>query len=188
MEAELADFVAHALSPARVAPPTIDFEPRVAHVADAVLIATPLRPEDAAWNAWPGPTSRLFNNRAALLFEVRLEPSHPIAVSPAAARVFLGPADEAGLPAAPSPDVLLLPLLRAALVEARWGLRGDLVERTRSAGAFREVWLPSGPLTSPTTGVIAFPLPDPERHMTSVRLELELVDRSGPHRAVWTWD
>jgi hypothetical protein len=178
---ELEDFQRLWLKPARIAPPNIPFERRTQQDEQLSVTLLPLRPEDADWNTWPGATARLFNNRAALLFEVEVVGKGPLTWAPEATALEL---NTEGDPLGPArtPDQVLLPLLRAALVQEQWALQGDLVERTRAAGPFRAAYLPTESARSPLRGVVAFPLRDPELHVVALRVTLAIEAVDGPHR------
>lgn len=169
------------LHPARIAPPNVVFEPRTATRGDLAVTVAPLRPEAAPWNTWPGPTARLFNNRAALLFEVAIEGEGPVRWVPGATTLEL---NDAGDPLSPAraPDEVLVPLLQAALVQERYGIDGDFVERTRGAGPFRGAYLPTSPVETPVMGLIAFPLTDPEQHVVAFRITLGVEGPDGLRR------
>lgn len=177
---ELAAFERAWLEPAKIPAPVVAFEAHTATEGSVTVTASPLRPEDAAWNTWPGPTVRLFNNRAALLFEVAIDADGPVAWIPERTGLEINEVGDA-LPPAESAEELLVPLLTAALQQERHGLPGDHVERTRSAGAFRSAYLPLGAHGAPLTGLIAFPLADPERHVVAFRLTLGVSGPDGPH-------
>jgi hypothetical protein len=177
---ELSAFERTWLEPAKIPPPTVTLEPRTLEEGAVTVTVNPLRPEDAAWNAWPGPTVRLFNNRAALMFEVTVDGGGRVAWLPDRTGLEL---NEVGnpLPPAHTPDELLVPVLRAALLQEGYGLEGDAVERTRAAGPFRTAYLPLGPVDSPMTGVIGFPLLEPDRHVVAFRLTLAVLAPDGTH-------
>jgi hypothetical protein len=183
--AVLDDFARTWLAPARVAPPTIDDVAVATEQGDVRATLTPLRPEDAWWNQWSGGTARLFNNRAALLFDVVVEAPGFVVFLPDASSVRLN-RDEDVIVAAANPDELLVPLLGAAMLQEREGEVGDLVERTRAAGPFRSAYLPVRSDTGRMTGVVAFPLDDPNRHMTRVRVTLAFGTPDG--RVDLSWD
>src|SRR5688572_10580144 len=83
----IAEYRARALDPARIPPPSVALEERAAEAGTVRAVARPLRPEDADWNQWPDGGARLFNNREALLFTVRIEGTGPIRWVPAATRL-----------------------------------------------------------------------------------------------------
>jgi len=168
------------LKPARIAPPNIPFERREQVDGQVTVAVRPLRPEDADWNTWPGAVARLFNNRAALLFEVEVVGRGPLKWLPDATSLEL---NTEGDPLGPArtPDELLLPLLRAALVQEQWALEGDLVERTRAAGPFRTAYLPTDAARSPLRGVVGFPLRDPELHVVALQVTIAVEAPDGPH-------
>ncbi len=182
---DLADFEAWWLAPSRIAPPTIDFVPVEQSVGGNVVTVTPIRAEEEDWNRWPGPTHRLFNNRAGLLFDVRIDGE--AAWIPVSSRLNVNELPT-GLPAVATPDDLLLPLLRAALLQEQWALDGSLVERTRAAGPYRAAYLQRNALDPDGHGIVGFQLPDPELHVTSANLTLVFRDASGLHSATWEFD
>ena len=184
---ELSRFRRYWLEPARVAPPTVDFEWREATSGDVTTRIRPLRPEDAEWNQWPGDGYRLFNNRAALLFEVEIDGDPPLRWVPERSTLEL---NDAGTPllAAATPDDLLVPLLRAALVQEQFGTDGDLVDRTRAAGPFRAAYLPLSASRPQVKGVIAFPLEAPEQHVIAFRVRLRVHGADGGHDLTWLYE
>lgn len=185
--AELDAFERTWLDPARIPPPTVSMDAREATDGAVRVTVTPLRPEDAAWNTWPGPTLRLFNNRAALLFEVSVEASGPVRWIPERTGLEL---NVEGDPIAPAQtaDELLVPVLRAALLQESYGLSGDHVERTRGAGPFRSGYLALGHAEPPLVGLIGFPLHDPEQHVVAMRLTLAVEAADGPHTLVLLYE
>ena len=72
MADRIAAFSEHLLEPARVAPPSV--EPGPMSGSDGLVTATVelVLPEDQSWNRWRDGSARLFNNRVALLFDVRV--------------------------------------------------------------------------------------------------------------------
>ncbi|MBW1877969.1 MAG: hypothetical protein JRI25_03475 [Deltaproteobacteria bacterium] len=169
------------LNPAHIAPPNIPFERREQTDEQISVAVRPLRPEDADWNTWPGDAARLFNNRAALLFDVEVVGRGSLKWVPEATSLELNTEGDPMRPAH-APDEVLLPLLRAALVQEQWALKGDLVERTRAAGSFRAAYLSTEPARSPLRGVVAFPLRDPERHVIALRITVAVEAEDGPHQ------
>src|SRR5688500_5049577 len=83
----IAEFRTRALDPACIPPPSIAAEERSAEAGTVRATARPVRPEDVYWNQWPGGGARLFNNRSALLFSMRIEGTGPIRWVPAATRL-----------------------------------------------------------------------------------------------------
>lgn len=175
---ELDRFARLWLDPAHIAPPNVAFEAREATAGSAVVRVRPLRPEDADWNAWPGESLRLFNNRAALLFEVDVEGPAPLRWLPDETALELNVEGDALFPAR-TPDEVLVPLLRAALIQEQWALDGDYVERTRAAGPFRDAYLPTAASDRPIRGVVAFPLRDPELHVVALRVTVGVSTPEG---------
>ncbi len=182
-----------ALRPARVAPPAIAFEPHELEAGRVRAITEPLRPEDADWNRWPEGGPRLFNNRAALLFRVRIEAPGPTVWLPE--QTFLELNDpETVVPAAETTEALLGDLLYWAFMEERWLAGGDLVDRARGAGPFRAAYLPLHAEDGVLEGVVAFPLVvGPEAsladlHVVAVRLTVGILSDDGEQQLVWTID
>ena len=172
MVSDLDRFVHAWLAPARIAPPTIDFVSMQAEAGGISGSVTPLRPETAAWNQWTNGELRLFNNRAGLLFEVKLQSDQAVRWIPERTHLVLD--DETRVPSTARADELLIPLMRMALTEERWVIPGDLVARTRAAGAFRAAYLPmSG--SKEVAGIVAFVLPRPDQQVTRVSLHLALL-------------
>lgn len=184
---QLAEWSKSWLLPAKIAPPTVPFESKEATEGGVTVTVRPLRPEDATWNTWPGPSSRLFNNRAALMFDVTIVASGPVRWIPQRTGLELNDAGHP-LPPARTADNLLAPLLRAALFEERYALDGDFVERTRAAGAFRSAYLPLDAADSPLSGVIGFPLRDPEEQVVALRLTVGVQGPDGPHAVKFLYD
>jgi hypothetical protein len=185
-EDELARFHAYWLAPAHVAPPTIPFEPRTRAEEAWTLAAQPARPELAAWNQWQGPDARLFNDRAGYLFEIAVDGPGPVRWVPEKTRLWLnGRAIE--LRPAASPEDLLGPLLSAAVQQERDLLDGDLVDRTRGAGAFRSAYLPVSEQPR-LAGALIFPTDEPDRHVTDLELVLALDTPSGLKTFSLSWD
>ena len=175
------------LNPARVAPPTIDFEERAIEDNGLRAFARPLRPEDATWNQWPAAGLRLFNNRAVYLFVVSIEGEGPLQWLPESTHLSLNGGDPI-LPPSPSPEELLEPLLQAALLEERYVLTGDLVERARAAGPFRAAYLPLSAESGSLTGVIAFPLSDADRHVVRQELVVGVRRADVDVHLAWIYD
>ncbi len=184
---ELVAFERSWLEPARIPPPTVTLEEKEAADGAVVVRVNPLRPEDAAWNTWPGSTLRLFNNRAALLFEVTVEADGPVRWIPEATGLEL---NEVGNPLRPAQtaDELLVPVLRAALLQEGYGLEGDYVERTRAAGPFRSAYLGLDAAPAPMHGVIGFPLADPDKHVVALRVTIALQGPDGAHAVPFLYE
>lgn len=185
----IAAFREAALRPARLPPPSIDPEPRTAVSGPVRASARPVRAEEAEWNRWiDGP--RLFNDRAALWFEVRVEGPEPLGWIPERSSVEIN-APERSLAPAGSAEVLLGDLLVHALLEERLGLEGDLVERTRGAGAFRAAWLPPYGADGALAGLVAFPFDadtDPAVHVVALRLRLTVSAAGEEHALVFVFE
>ena len=145
------------LAPARLPPPSLSRTAAVV-VGDLSATAEVVVPEDADWNQWPDGV-RLFNNRAAVVFRVVLRHQGGDALSWRPDQTFVE-VNRPGnpLPAASTAEDMLRPLISAALQQERWVLEGDLVARTRGAGAFRAAYLPAQPAT-PLDGLVAFAVP-----------------------------
>jgi hypothetical protein len=182
--AELARFQDWWLAPARIAPPTIPWETRTATSGSWTATATPFLAEDAAWNAWPE-GARLFNNRVGYLFAVTIDGPGPLRWVPDGTTLRLNAAG-APLVALPSPEALLTPLVGAALQQEHWLVDGDLVERTRQAGAFRAAYLSAAPAHDHVEGVIVFPAVDADSQVISMALDLAIDNRGS--RRVFHWD
>lgn len=192
---DLRAFVAFTLAPAAVAPPSVAWDDR--EVASGPLRArvTPVRPEDAAWNRWSDGSSRLFNNRVAQLFLVRIEGPGPMAWRPRESMLELdGPALR--LAAVGGADELLGELTFWALMQERWLLDGDLAARTRAAGPFRDAYLPRTDEAGVLEGLVAFELMDPthpervvaDEHIVGMRLTLAVETNERVERLVWLFD
>jgi len=186
----LARFMRYRLEPAAVAPPSIEGTPLLVVVNDISGSAVPIRAESADWNQWPGTSSRLFNNRAALLFELEITSGEAVRWVPERTRLELNHEGNL-LRAAPTQEVLLEDLLFWAYHQERNVLDGDLALRARAAGPLREAYLPITPERL-LTGIVAFPLvtsPENERyyvdmdpsdfHIVSMRLTVAVRDPRG---------
>lgn len=187
VQADLSEFRRAWLAPARIAPPTIEFAARISEEGGLSVAATPARPEDAPWNEWTGPEARLFNDRVGLMFHVRFATDGPVRWVPESTAIFLNQSDE-GLPPAPTPDLVLTPLLGAALAQERGMVDADLVERTRAAGPFRAAYLPTDVRTGIVEGVVIFPLPEAEIQVVSVDLSLGIATADQVHQVRLSWD
>lgn len=175
------------LAPARIAPPTIDFTPVQATSGSLTVTATPASPEQALWNSWPGPESRLFNNRSGLMFTIATAGDGPARWLPFESALMVNRAAIGTAPAA-TPDELLVPLLGAALEAERHVVDSDLVDRTRAAGPFRAAYLSTAAETPPTTGVVVFPLVDAEAQVVEVDLALAFETPAGVQTLRFHWD
>ena len=187
------------LEPAKVAPPSIG--DRSAYVATGPLTGTAelVRPEDAEWNQWPGPTLRLFNNRAALLFQVEIASDEPVRWLPERTQLELNREGNV-FRAAESQEVLLEDLLFWAYHQERNVLDGDLALRARAAGPLREAYM-TAEEDALLAGLIAFPLlqtVENERflkggepadlHVVSMRLTVGLETPQGRKQLVWLFE
>ncbi|MFT7518816.1 MAG: hypothetical protein ACI9MC_000948 [Kiritimatiellia bacterium] len=174
------------LAPAYVVRPTIEFTALRSDTPGLEAFATPVMPEDARWNRWPD-GSRLFNNRAAWLFEVHIEGDHRLRWMPAGTKLELNePGD--GLSPSRLPDDLIRPLLVAALEEERSFVDGDLVQRTRAAGPFRSAYMPLSEQHGTLRGLVAFPTGGAWKHVTGLRLSVTLAVDDRPTSISWTFD
>lgn len=192
VEGDLRAFVRYALEPARIAPPTVTWEPREIEVDGVRARITPLRPEEAGWNRWSRGEARLFNNRMAYLFLVRVEGPGPLAWSPRESTLELnGPMNR--LVAAGAPDELLSEITFWAVLQERLLLEGDLADRIRGAGPFRASYLPLHSSDSVLEGVIGFPLglergaALSELHVATLRLTLRIQAGDRPRELVWVF-
>lgn len=181
-EQDLEQFVDYWLRPARVAPPSIDPAPRTQTVGDLEVTVTPFQVEQAAWNQWRGEGARLVNNRVAHWFSVRATSDGDLLWVPEDTKLLVNDPEHATRPL-PTPDDVILPLLRAALEQQRWGLPGDLVQRTRAAGPFRTAYLSSAGLGGDISGAVAFPRDDATPHVVAYRLTLAF-EREGRRQIV----
>lgn len=173
------------LEPAHLPPLGVARGPFEATAGGATGRATLVRPEEATWNQW-GPDRRplLFNDRRALLAELEIVADGVVAWSPARTWVEVNRPDER-VPPVPSAEHLLADLAWYALEQERWLLDGDLVQRTRYAGGWREAFLrPDG---STLRGVVAFELPDPEVHVGALRLTVGIDVDGAPRELVWVF-
>lgn len=175
---QLSAFERHWLGPARVAPPTVADGARKAYDQGVIGSASTLRPEAATWNQWKTSSYRLFNNRVALMFDLKLHGSGSLRWLPSDSVLVVN--GQETFPAAVAPDDLLLPLLKAALQQEANVIDGDLTERTRAAGPFRSAYLPTTPAVDTLEGVIAFPLDDPDMHVVYMQLQVGVNTDEGP--------
>ncbi len=175
------------LAPSGVAPPVIEFERMTVTNQGVTMQILPIRAEEAAWNQWPDATLRLFNNRAAYLFEVRLSAEGPLQWVPERSGLELNKPG-APLRAAESPEELLQPLLAAALDQERYVIDGDLVERTRAAGPFRALYMPVGGQDTQVSGIVAFPLDDGEQHVVGLKVTIGVNGPNGATDLAVTYD
>lgn len=183
--AALDQFATTWLAPARIAPPTIDFEPMVATSGQWTATATPFLVEDAAWNRWPE-ENRLFNNRVAYWFDVEVHGSGELRWLPEETWVDLNGRQR--LRSAPTPEELLEPLFAAAVAETRAGGGRRFADRTRAAGPYRDGYLPIGTAVDAAHGWVAFPTGGIERHVTRIELEVTIATHEGTRRFTWLFD
>jgi hypothetical protein len=183
-EATLEAFTVATLDPARVAPPAVPAGPHEARDGELRAVVTLIRPEDQEWNSWYGRGARLFNNGVALLLDVHIRGDGPIAWNPRRTRLAVNTEDHL-LDPARSPDELLVLLMQAAMLQERHVLDGDLVARTRAAGAFRSAYLPAANGLGELSGVLAFPLDDAEAQIVALRLTLGVDTADGPVELVF---
>ncbi len=188
MSEQLESFRDYWLEPARVPPPTVDFEfQEIAGPGDVVARARPVRAEEASWNQWPGSEARLFNNRAVYLFQVEVLGESGIVWLPDSSSLEANTPDTV-LPVVRNPDEVLAPLLVAALQQERWVLEGDLVDRTRAAGPFRAAYMPTARQEHLLSGLVAFFKVDPEQHVVAMRLTLGVEVGGTAQDLVWVFD
>ncbi len=180
-------FERHLLEPARIPPPSVDRAERT--VAEGGVSATVrlVLPEEAQWNRWRDGSARLFNNRVALLFDVRVDGPGPLTWHPERTTLELND-EHIRLFAAPDAEVLLGGLLVHALLAAEWGIETDLVDRTRAAGPFRDAYLEPRVEQGPLEGVAGFQLWDGKEllgdmHVAAMRLRL-VVESAGEERVL----
>jgi len=180
-------FERNVLAPARIPPPSVDRSERTLVSGDVTATVRLVLPEEATWNRWRDGGARLFNNRVALLFDVRLEGPEPLAWHPERSTLELN--DETiRLTAAPDAEVLLGGLLVHALLAAEWGIETELVDRTRAAGPFRDAYLDPRVEQGPLEGVVGFQLWDGKEllgdlHIAAMRLRLA-VESAGEDRVL----
>lgn len=184
------------LQPAQIAPPSIDFGLREAVSGPVVGRARPVLAEQEAWNSW-NDGLRLFNHRMGHLFEVRIEAPGPLVWSAGETTLELND-DSVALRAAPVADLLFEDLLFWADQQELFVLDGDLVARTRAAGAFRSAYLPSSTDGSVLSGLVGFPLRGiedgdrwrelAEMHVVAVRLTVVVATPDGRHELSWVFD
>lgn len=189
------------LEAAGVPPPTVSVRSLLARSEGLSGTAELVIAEDADWNQWPGSTSRLFNNRVAMLFNIDLTSEGPIRWLPERTLLELN-AEGNVFRAAASPDSLLEDLVFWAYHQERSVLDGDLAQRLRAAGPLREAYLPASTNDTLLEGLIAFPFEETaenapflkgvepaEYHVVSMRLTLSLEDLDGRRKQlVWTFD
>ena len=179
----IAAFRAWALEPARLPPPGVDPGP-LALEGDFKAVARVVRAEDASWNQWGSAKEPLlFNNRVALLFEVDLDAPGNVVWNPDGTWLEVNRPEDR-LSAVRSAEHLLADLSWHALQQERFLLEGDLVQRTRHAGGFREAFVRDG---EGLHGLIAFTLPEPDRHIGALRLTVAFEVDGTPRSLVWVF-
>ena len=189
----LEEFRRRSLDPAKIPPPSVTDQALEVSVGTVHGTARWVRAEDAEWNQWPGDGPRLFNNRAALVVAIRVVGTGPIRWVPAATRLEVNDS-RTSLLAAASGEPLIGELLVNAFLEERYGFAGDLVERTRAAGAFRSAYLPLTSAAGVLDGVLAFPLVSDGRaigddHLVALRLTVSVVgEADGPATLSWVFE
>lgn len=194
------DFVEWRLAPAHVAPPTLARRTALASVDGVSGSAELILAEEAEWNQWPGETARLFNNRAAHVFRVDLVGQGPMSWLPERTQLELNAPGNVLRPA-PTQEPLLEELIFWAYHQERQLLQGDLVARTRAAGALRDAYLPASSDDGLLSGVLAFPIevtPETERflgdgdpagyHVVAMRLTLGLLGPDGRRQLVFDFE
>jgi hypothetical protein len=145
-----------------------------------------VQPEEASWNLYHGDKSRLFNDRAAWIFEVRAESSEPVRWLASETRLEI---NEEGNIRHPyfTPETLLSSLLEYARIQEKWAIDGDLHHRAGGAGEFRQSYI--GLIAeSPFEGVIAFERHPEELPIEAMRLTLGLEDSKGQHVVSWLFE
>jgi len=171
----LREFRQHWLTPSRTAPPTVDEVALVSTIGETQVAAKFMLAEAAPWNQWESSCCRLFNERQAWWFEVRISSPHRLTWLPEGTSLVVN--DELPISATPSAEVHLEPLLRFALLQESFGLSGDLVGRTRAAGAFRAAHLQRENVDS-EGGWLGFSKPDGGLHVTRMELKVTFSDEN----------
>lgn len=186
---QLTNFEEYWLHPAKIAPPTIPYDPVSLEVDGMVAYAQPFLLEDADWNSWEGTGFRLFNNRLGLGFRVGISGDADAAIlwRPESTFVEINTEDDINY-ASMSADAMLGPLHAAALDQERGGLDGDFVDRLRSAHAFRDAYVPAS-AEGEWTGVIVFPETQPGRSDVRIAgdVRLTVTVQVGPERRIFVW-
>ena len=175
------------LAPARVAPPTIDWERSESKVGELTASVTPFRAEDARWNQWPGELFRLFNNRAGFFFEVEVSGSEALRWVPELTKLVVNGGQSTLYPAHRA-DEMLVPLAQAALAQESMVLSGDFVDRHRAAGPFRSAYLPLEISDEVLSGIVCFPMADPEMHVVKIEVVIAVASGQSSHQLTWTLD
>jgi hypothetical protein len=175
------------LAPAKIPPPSLDaIEVRVEH-GSVVGVARVVSPEDAAWNRWVDGGPRLFNDRAAVVFDLHIDGRGPVTWDPGGTLLEVND-ERTVLGVAASAEVLLAELLFHAYLEEQWAVPGDLVNRTRGAGPFRSAYLAAIGDTG-LAGVVAFPLgAETPVHVVAMRLTMLVTDDEGRHELIWVFE
>lgn len=180
-------FVAFALEPARLPPPSIDAAPVRATAGPVVGEARLVRAEDASWNSWPGEELRLFNHRWAWVVEVDIDGPGHLEWLPRDTTLELNE-PELRLAAAAHADDVLGDLLFWALQAERSDRGESLTTRLRAAGPFRGAYLPRHGVDG-LQGLVAFPAAETaDLHVVAARLTVPVRAAGKVHELVFTLD
>lgn len=182
----LARFERAWLQPAKVAPPTVSFEPQLVEAEGLTAKVRLVLPEEADWNEW-SEGLRLFNNRAAYFFEVSVAGEGKISWIPADTVLERNSEDDR-LGAAGDPDDFLFPLQQAAIHSAMLVIDSDYSDRARAAGPFRAAYLSRRGGKDRLEGLIGFQAEDTYRHVVAMRLTLAVRTDVGVRNLVVEWD
>jgi hypothetical protein len=185
MADRIAAFSEHLLEPARVAPPSVERGPKRASAGPVTATVELVLPEEESWNRWRDGSARLFNNRVALLFDVRIDGPGPITWDARQSTLALND-EHTVLTAAEDAEILLAGLLVHALLSEEWGVECDLVDRTRAAGPFRAAYLSPSATEAPLEGLLGFQLWNGEEalgdlHVAAMRIRLAVEAGGEPH-------
>lgn len=183
--AAIADFRLWALEPSGLGPLAIDPGPQVADAPGVSGTARVVRPEEAAWNQW-GPDARplLFNDRVALLVEVDLKAEGELRWLPDQTTLEVNRPEDR-LVAVPSAEHVLAELQWHALQQEKQLLDGDLVQRTRHAGGFREAFVRVE--GERMQGLLAFPREGSQQAVGALRLTVALRLDGAPAELEWVF-
>ena len=130
---------------------------------------------------------RLFNNRAAHLFQFTVRGTGSLQWIPDETRLHLN-WPEVSLEPALRADDLLEPLRKVALTEQQWMIPTDYTKRHRNAGAFRSKYLPIEPRPNQISGIIAFPIANDSRHVVAMQIDFVVQTNRGPVSFSWIYD